>query len=408
MAVYKFKGVDSSGKNIKGVRDADSVRTLQNMLRKEGIFPTDIEEDKAQKVKVEGEINIGLFTKGVSTQELAVLTRQLATLLKAGVTLVESLAALVDQSDNPTLKLVLVQVKQRVNEGSSLADAMAKHPKVFPDLYSNMINAGESSGALDVVLNRLADFTEGQARLRSKVIGALTYPVIMIFIGLAILTVLMIVIIPKISKIFEDCKKELPLPTKVLMGMSEFMGNYWWLMLILTVLFFVGLAQYIKTEKGRTRWDRMRLELPIVGHIVRMLSVARFSRTLSTLLHSGVPLLSAMGIVRNIVNNMILAKVIDEAKVSIKEGESIAAPLKRSGEFPPMVIHMIAVGERTGQLESMLNNVADNYQEQAETRINALTSLLEPLMIVFMGVAVGFMVFAILLPILQLNEFGGG
>jgi general secretion pathway protein F len=215
----------------------------------------------------------------------------------------------------------------------------------------------------------------------------------------------MVVVIPKITKIFEDRKATLPVPTKILLGMANFVRDYWWLILLVLVISIYALVKYVKTEKGRIRWDRFMLDMPIVGKIMRMLSIARFSKTLSTLLKSAVPLLNAMGIVRNIVNNRILAMAIDDARVSIKEGESIAAPLKRSGEFPPLVIHMIAVGERSGQLEEMLNNVANSYQDQAENRINALTTLLEPLMIVFMGGAVGFMVVSILLPIMQLNEF---
>ncbi|HUU03326.1 MAG TPA: type II secretion system inner membrane protein GspF [Myxococcota bacterium] len=403
MAVYHYKGVTSSGKAVSGIRNADGIRTLQSLLRKDGVFPTEIEQQQERAKR--GEINLNKLTARVSTRELSVITRQLATLLKAGVTLVESLSAVIDQAENQTLKMVTAQVKQRVNEGSSLADAMGHHPKVFPELYCNMIRAGESSGALDVVLNRLADFTEGQAKLRSKVIGTMTYPAIMVMIGMGILTILMLVVIPKITKIFADRKAALPLPTKVLLGMANFFRDYWWLILVLLVLGIIGLIQYIKTERGRRRWDRFRLDMPIAGKIIRMLAISRFAKTLSTLLVSGVPLLTALSIVRSIVNNKILARAIDDARDSIKEGESIAAPLRRSGEFPPLVIHMIAVGERSGQLEEMLNSVAESYQDQAENRINALTTLLEPLMIVFMGGAVAFMVLSILLPIMQLNEF---
>ena len=227
----------------------------------------------------------------------------------------------------------------------------------------------------------------------------------MVMVGMGIMTILMVVVIPKITKIFADRKASLPLPTKVLLGMANFVRDYWWLILLLTVLGIIGLIQYIKTERGRLRWDRFRLDMPIAGKIIRMLAISRFAKTLSTLLVSGVPLLTALSIVRSIVNNKILARAIDDARDSIKEGESIAAPLRRSGEFPPLVIHMIAVGERSGQLEEMLRNVAESYQDQAETRISTLTTLLEPLMILFMGGAVGFMVLSILLPIMQLNEF---
>lgn len=406
MPVFKFKGLTTAGKTVSGIRDSESPRSLRATLKKDGIFLTDVTEQRSSRATAKGAPPPARrFGQRVSAQELGVTTRQLATLLNAGVTLVESLTAMVDQAENDYLKLVLSQVKQRVNEGSSLADAMAMHSKVFPPLYCNMVKAGESSGALDVVLNRLADFTEGQARLRSKVIGILIYPAIMIVIGLGILAILFVVVIPKITQIFSDLKATLPLPTRIMLGISDFLSAYWWAVGIALIGLAVFHMQYIQTDRGRTKWDRFKLNMPVFGSVARMLAISRFARTLATLLSSGVPLLSALTIVRNIVNNKIMATAIDDARESITEGESIAAPLKRSGEFPPLVIHMIAVGERSGQLEDMLNNVADTYQYQAETRISAMTSLLEPLMIVMMGGVVGFMVFSILLPILQLNEF---
>ena len=405
MPVYKYKGLNSAGKTVNGIQNADNPRVLRGLLRKEGVFLTDVSQEKSGlKSSQSGTAGVSRFSQRVSAQELGVLTRQLATLLHAGVSLVESLSALVDQTDNDYLKLVLSQVKQRVNEGSSLADAMEIHPKVFPTLYCNMIKAGESSGALDVVLFRLADFTEGQARLRSKIIGVMIYPVIMLLVGVGILAILFVLVIPKITQIFTDMQATLPLPTKILLATSELISAYWWAIAILIALGVFAHFQYIKTESGRRKWDRFRLNMPLFGSIARMLAISRFSRTLATLLSSGVPLLSALNIVRNIVNNKVLSDAIDESRDSITEGESIAAPLKRSGEFPPLVIHMIAVGERTGQLEGMLNNVADSYEYQAETRIGALTSLLEPLMILMMGAGVGFMVVSILLPIMELNQ----
>jgi general secretion pathway protein F len=378
---------------------------LRTVLRKDGVFLTEVTDQQDGRAAVKREINLKRLRAKVSAQELALITRQLATLLHAGVTLVESLAAMIEQTEHEQLKVVLSQVKQRVNEGSSLADAMAQHTKVFPELYCNMIRAGESSGALDVVLTRLADYTESQAKLRSKVIGALTYPAIMIVIGIGILSLLFIAVIPKITQIFEDLKATLPLPTRILLGISDFVAQFWWLIGGVAVGGILGLLRYIRTERGRVRWDRFKLDLPVFGNITRMLAVARFAKTLSTLLKSGVPLLTALGIVRSIVNNRILMKALDDARDSIKEGESIAAPLKRSGEFPPLVVHMIAIGERSGQLEDMLNNVANNYESQTETRISALTTLLEPIMILLMACAVAFMVLSILLPILQLNQF---
>jgi general secretion pathway protein F len=354
-------------------------------------------------------VNVRRWVGGrVKADDVAVATRQLAVLVNAGIPLVDALTALVEQVDHERLKRVLSAVKQRVNEGSSLADALAQHPKAFSTLYVNMIRAGESSGALDVVLFRLADFTESQARLRSKVLGTLTYPAAMLVIGSVIMGILFTVVIPKITKVFEDTKVVLPWTTRFLIGFSTFVHDWWWAIGLLQIAAIYAFLRWRKTPAGRARWDIWVLDAPIFGPLVRQVAVARFSRTLATLLKSGVPLLTSMDIVRNIVGNTRLAAVIEEARESIKEGESIAAPLKRSGEFPPLVYHMVAIGEKSGELEAMLGNVANAYDSQVETKIAALTSLLEPVMIVVMGVAVAFIVFSILMPILQINTLAGG
>lgn len=412
MAVFEYKGLNEAGKPVHGIRDADSAKTLRQVLRKEGIFLTEVVAEKAPGSAGKGkggsigsiEVNVGaLFNQRVSATDLAIMTRQLATLLGAGVALVESLTALQDQVDHEKLKMVVSQIKQRVNEGSSLADAMSAHPKIFNNLYVNMIRAGESSGALDVVLVRLADFTESQARLRQKVTGTLAYPAIMLLVSVGIVAILMTVVVPKVTKIFEDNKVTLPLMTRMLIATSNFMSEYWYLVLAGLIGLVIGFMRWKKSESGRPKWDRLLLKAPVFGSLIRMIAIARFSRTLSTLLKSSVPLLAAMDIVRNIVDNTVLSEVIEKARDSIREGESIATPLKRSGEFPPLVYHMIAIGERSGQLEEMLVNVADAYEGQVEVRVSAMTTMLEPLMIVFLGGVVGFIVFSILTPILQIN-----
>src|SRR5205823_2505690 len=273
------------------------------------------------------------------------------------------------------------------------------------DLYVNMIRAGESSGALDVVLVRLADFTEAQAQLRNKIIGAMLYPAIMVVVGIVIVGILLVVVIPKVTKIFEDMNVTLPWTTRILIGTSNFIRDYWYVILVGVPLLVWGFRRWIRTAGGQTWWDRKKLEAPVFGPLARMLALGRFSKTLATLLSSGVPLLTALDIVKNIVNNSILAKVIEDARDAIREGESIAAPLKRSGQFPPLVHHMIAIGEKSGQLEEMLQNIAKSYDAQVDTRVGALTSLLEPVMIVLMGGSVAFIVFSILMPIMQLNSF---
>lgn len=413
MPVFEYKGFREGGKAITGVRDAENARALRALLRKEGIFLTEVTAERAAA----GSVGVGgtaknlklkqFLTGRIKTVDIAVLTRQLATLLGAGIPLVEALVALIDQVDHDRLKTIVTQVKDRVNEGSSLADALAEHPRAFSTLYVNMVRSGEHSGALDVVLIRLADFTEAQARLRSKVMGTMLYPAIMMVVGFGIVSILMTVVIPKISQMFTDMGATLPLMTRILIGTADFVRDKWWLVLILFALSLFGFLRWKKTEKGREKWDAFMLKVPVVGPLIRMLAIARFSRTLSTLLQSGVPLLTSMNIVKALVTNSVLSDVIEKARDSIREGESIAGPLRRSGEFPPLVYHMIAIGERSGQLEEMLANVANAYDSQVDTRISALTSLLEPIMIVMMGAVIAFMVFSVLMPILQMNTMVG-
>lgn len=413
MPVFEYTGLTEAGKNVRGLRDAESSKVLRQILRKDGVYLTDARAAEAgavageQKAGLSREVDVGAlfgFT-GVSSQDLAIATRQLATLIAAGIPLVEALTALVDQVEQPRLKRIMGAVKQKVNEGSSLADALAEHPKVFTDLYVNMIRAGESSGALDVVLVRLADFTEAQALLRNKIIGAMLYPAIMVVVGIAIVGILFVVVIPKVTKIFEDMQVTLPWTTRLLIALSSFARDYWYVLLIALPGLAYGVRRWVRTSKGRGWWDRTQLRAPVFGHLLRMLAISRFAKTLATLLASGVPLLTAMDIVKNIVGNTLLSDTIEKARDAIREGESIAAPLKRSGQFPPLVHHMIAIGEKSGQLEEMLQNVARSYDAQVEVRVSALTSLLEPIMIVGMGVGVAFIVFSILMPIMQLNTF---
>jgi general secretion pathway protein F len=409
MPVFEYKALDTAGKAVQGLKEADSPKTLRANLRREGVFLTEVIGQKQADAQASRDVNVKRWVIGrVSAEDLAIATRQLAVLVHAGIPLVEALTALVEQVDKEKLKRVLGDVKQRVNEGASLADALAAHPKVFGDLYINMIRAGEHSGALEIVLVRLADFTESQARLRSKIMGTMAYPVLMMVIGSLVLGVLFTVVIPKVTKIFADTKATLPWMTRALMAFTGFITEWWWALGLLAVAGVYGFFRWKVTPAGKARWHRFVLTVPIFGRLVRIIAIGRFARTLSTLLKSGVPLLTAMDIVKNVVGNVRLAEVIDEARDAIREGESIAAPLKRSGEFPPLVHHMVAIGERSGSLEEMLASVASAYEDQVETTVAALTSLLEPLMIVAMGAVVAFIVFSVLMPILQLNTIAGG
>jgi len=408
MPVFAYKALNNSGRSVEGLKEADSAKTLRTALRRDGLFLTEVVGERKSQA-ASPEVNVRRWVGGrIRADDVAVATRQMAVLVGAGIPLVDALTALVEQVDHERLKRVLSSVKQRVNEGSSLADALAQHPKAFSTLYVNMIRAGESSGALDVVLFRLADFTESQSRLRSKIVGTLTYPAAMLLISMVVMGILFTVVIPKITKIFEDTKVTLPWTTRLLIGFSGFVYDWWWALLLLAVGAGMLFARWLRTPEGRARWDVWMLTVPIFGPLVRQIAIGRFARTLATLLKSGVPLLTALDIVKNIVGNTRLAAVLEQSRESIKEGESIAAPLKRSGEFPPLVYHMVAIGEKSGQLEEMLGNVANAYESQVETKIAALTSLLEPVMIVLMGVAVAFIVFSILMPILQVNTIAGG
>lgn len=407
MAVFQWQGIDGKGKTVKGVRDADNARVVRVLLRKEGIFATSIEEDSKARVRKARDVDFAKFFQRVSVDELALLTRQLATLLHAGVPLVESLSALIEQIENPPLRNALTQTRDKVNEGISLADALKAHPKIFSSLFINMVAAGEASGTLDAVLQRLADHLDSSSQLKSKVTSALFYPAFMVVIVLAVVTLMMVVVVPKVTAIFEDFQQTLPWYTRLVIALSDLATGYWWLVGLLLAGAVYLFRRWLSTDRGRATWDARVLRFPLIGRMLTMVAIARFSRTLSTLLASGVSLLTAMDITKNVLGNAELMRVVEEARASIREGESIAAPLKRSGKFPPIVTHMIAIGERSGELERMLEHVANAYDNQVSTRITALTSLLEPLMIVFMGVIIGGIAMSILMPLMQINEFVG-
>jgi general secretion pathway protein F len=405
MPVYEFRGIQiASGKSVKGFRDADNAKSLRGVLRKEGVLLTLATEESKKKEKDKRKLNLRALLQRPTTSDVAVMTRQLATLVRAGVPLVESVAALTDQVEKEQLVRVLTSLRENLNEGTSFAKSLAQHPSVFPPLYINMVAAGEASGTLEAVLERLADFMEGQARLKGKVSAALAYPILMVIIGSLLVGVLMVAVVPKVTSIFDNLGHALPWYTRLLIFVSDTLAGFWWLILGLGSLGFYLFRRWKKTPAGHLKWDSWMLRVPIFGRLNLLVAVARFSRTLATLLASGVQLLQAMEIGKNVLENVRLEQVVSEAIGSIREGESIAVPLKRSGQFPPMMTHMIAVGEKSGQLEPMLENVSRAYEAEVETKVVALTSLLEPIMIVALGGAVGFIAMAILMPLLQMNE----
>ena len=414
MTMYAYKGIGSTGKPVNGTRDAESPKAVRMLLRKEGVVVTEVEVSKkggGAAAKAAGgkglskEVDLGAIFGGVKKTDIANFTRQLSTLLKSGIALAESLAVLVEQTDNVRFKAPLGEVRTMVNEGSSLADAMGKHPKIFDELYVSMVRAGEVAGNLDEVLTRLADFLDSSQKLKSKVSSAMMYPIIMGVIGTGILAVLMIAVIPEITKVFQAQKKTLPINTRMLIGVSDLIRNHLLLLLLGLAGAIWGFVAWVRSASGKVTWHRFILKLPLVGDLARKVNVARFSRTLSTMLSAGVPMLRALDTAKMILGNVILRQAIDEAKQAVTEGESLAVTLRRSGQFPSMMTHMIAVGERAGQLEQMLERIAETYEQEIELRLAKLTSLLEPLMIVAMGGAVAFVVFSILQPIMSMGSF---
>jgi general secretion pathway protein F len=403
MALFEYKALSPEGKPAKGLVESDSVKTARAKLKKQGLMVTEISEKNPTAKKGQSS-GITLFGSGFSQEDVAVMTRQLASLVKANIPLVDALNALVDQLEVVGLKSILAQVRESVNEGSSLAKAMTQHPKAFDNIYINMVEAGESSGTLGLVLLRLADLKEAQTRLRRKVVGGMTYPAIMFLVAIAVLIGIFAFVIPKLQQIFVSMNKALPLTTEILIWISVQLTTWWPLLLAGVGLIAYLFTRYINTRSGRERWDRFKLSAPVFGKVTRMAAINRFASTMSTLLGSGVPILTAMNIAKNLVGNVHIARAVENARSNITEGQSIAEPLKRSGEFPPLVIHMISIGEKTGELPLMLKNVADSYEEQVSTAVDAMTSLLEPAMIVFMGGTVGFIVVSVITPLMEMSN----
>ncbi len=402
MPLFEYKGMNQAGRNIRGTVDAENVRAARTKLKKDGIFVVDL-RDKGKAPK-KGKSKKSGHSKGVKVEELSIMTRQLATLIKANIPLVDSLAAVSDQVENPVLKEAVADVKNSVNEGGSLNKALMKYPKLFDKIYISMCEAGEMSGTLDVILLRLAEFKEAQAELKAKVNSAMLYPIIMFIVTLGMLAFLFVFVVPKIIVIFESMDQALPWYTQAVISISGMLVNYWHVMLVGIFLASITFKHWKGTPAGREQWDRVVLKLPIVGELSRMIAVSRFTRTLSTLLTGGVPMLSSMDIVTNVVDNAILAHAIAEARDNISEGESIAGPLKKSNQFPPVVIHMIAIGEKTGELENMLSQVSSAYDFQVKNKIDGLTSILGPLMIVIMGCVVAGIVFSIMIPMFEMTN----
>ncbi len=404
MPLFEYTGYNAAGKKVSGAVEGAGRRAVLLKLKADGIFPTTLNEEAAASASgAKATIKLEL-TRRIPVTELATATRQLATLLSAGLPLDEALGTIGGQLENVRLARAFSAVREEVVQGQSLHEALGAHPRIFPVLFVNMVQVGENTGTLDQVLQRLADFLEEQAKLKSRIQSAMAYPVLMCLIGVGVLFFLFAFVVPQVVRMLEDLGQALPTPTRVLIGTSDFLSAWWWVFLLLLALGALGVQRWRRTEEGRYKLDRLALKVPLFGRLNLLVATARFSRTLATLLRSGVPLLKALDIVTNLMQNKVLRKVLEDTSVAVREGEGLAAPIKRSGVFPPMVAQMAAVGERSGDLEDMLFRVADTYEHQVDLTLNGLLSLLEPIMILIMGGVVGFIVLSILLPIFQASQ----
>ncbi len=412
MPVYAYRGVSTAGKKRRGHVDAESPRAARAQLKRDGVFVTDFEESSAEALtkarsgsRFNVEINLAALQR-ISPMDVSLMTRQAATLIGAGIPLVEGLGALTEQVEQPRLKSVLGQVRDRVNEGASFADALAA-TGAFSDLYVSMVRAGEAGGALEAVLERLADYLETQVRLRNKVSAIMIYPAVMLAFAALVVGVLVTVVLPQITELLTSMDQQLPWYTSAIISGSNFVREWWWALLLGLAAGIVALRAAIATERGRATWDRLALKIPVVGKTVRLIAISRFTQTLSTLLAGGLPIVRALDTARDVAGNVVLGEAIDKAREAITEGASIARPLRESGQFPPLVTHMIEVGERSGELEAMLAKVASTYDEQVETTVTRLTALLEPFLILIMVGVVVVIILATLVPLLNMTTSFG-
>ena len=395
MPNFSFKGRNRQGETISGERSADSRQALAMTLRREQIFMLEAQEKKPGASRFN-------FGGNPTPKDVAVFTRQFSVMIDAGVPLVQCIELLATTQDNKKFKAALKAVQTDVESGNSLAASMKSHPKVFDDLYTNMVAAGEAGGILDTILLRLATFLEKNDALVRKVKGAMVYPGVIMFVAGGAIAVLLIFVIPTFQNMFASVNLELPLPTRIVIGMSNLLKNYWWALLGALGVIAFGVNQYYKTPPGRLQIDAMLLKLPVLGDVLRKSAVSRFTRTLGTLISSGVSILDGLEITARTAGNMVIHNAVMESRASIAGGETIAQPLAKSKVFPPMVISMIAVGEQTGGMDEMLSKIADFYDDEVDAAVGTLLSLMEPIMIVVLGVVVGGMVVAMYLPIFDM------
>lgn len=418
MPVYEYTALDAAGKRRKGMVDAEDPRQARQRVRAQGLYVDSLREAKAGSAPADAKpafsglgglkgADVGTwfrqrFTR-VSATQLTASTRQLATLLTAGLPLEQCLGAILEQSKGTALYTVMARIRERVRQGDSLAVALREHPSVFSPTYATMVEAGESSGALELVMARLADFAEQELALRRKVVSALTYPIVMLVVGLAVVFFLMGYVVPKITQIFDDMQQALPLPTEILIFASDVVRGYWFLFPVALVGIWAGFTFMARTPSGKRRLDAIKLKLPVVGALGRAVSVARFSRTLATLGANGVPLLTSLAIVANVVDNVLVREAADAVRAEVSEGRSFAGALAEFDVFPAILTQMVAAGEQSGDLDAMLFRAAEMYEDEIEAKLAVMASLIEPAMLLLMGGIMGFVVLAVLLPIFEMS-----
>jgi len=404
MPIFKYIELNSTGQKKRGMIDAGSIAEARRKLRTANVHLLDItsvqKEIHPHPVTSSRSISFGR----IKQRDISTATRQLAALLHAGIPLVPALSALVEQLSTQPLAKVFAAIRDRVNEGLPLAKAMAEYPNVFTEVFVSMIRAGEAAGTLENVLLRLAEMSERRINLANKVKSAMAYPLFMAIVGISVIAFIFTYVIPSITKLFLELNRQLPWPTLMLIRVSGFTKNYFGILLIILVVIVITLIFWSKTPKGRRIWDQIKLKLPLFGDLNRKIAISRFSRTLAVLLASGLSIVETLNLSKRVVGNTVISDVVDQAKDAINHGAGIAESFRRSGVFPPIVIHMISAGEKSGGIEEGLINVADTFDNDVEVTIKALTSLLEPAMIVFLGIIVGFIVLAILLPIFDINR----
>ena len=396
-STYAYKVRDRAGNLVTGQLQGDSEGLVITRLREMGYMPLEV---KRQGAGLRMEIN--LRPGHVRPRDLAIFSRQFATMVNSGLPILRALAILGEQTDNKNLAKVLVDVRMDVEQGQSLSGAMGKHPKTFSDLYVAMIKSGETGGVLDAVLLRLADQMEKDVELRRKIKSAMTYPIVVVALVTLILAAMLLFVVPQFKSIYAQLGGSLPLPTRVLLAVSDALKNYWYVVLLFVGLAWFGLRRFKRTDQGRGAVDRAKLKTPVFGGLFHKTALARFSATLGMLLRSGVPILQALDIVSETVNNRVISAAVNDVQGSVREGESIAKPLAKHAVFPPMVVQMLAVGEETGQIDTMLDKVAEFYSSEVSAAVDALTSLIEPLLIAIIGGAVGAAVIALYMPMFNI------